>query len=144
MGGGKTTDKNSSATGVDTRTAAAAVGHCAALACCTLDRAAGAGCEGLHTSGLACAHPTNPAAAAAPYPQVTGKSFNPLLEAPEEVKKMNGGKSELFMQVRLAGWLAERERGAARRCWGCASGNPSLFLEKRRGVPDGRGHLSLE
>lgn len=30
---------------------------------------------------------------------MTGKSFNPLLEAPDEVKKMNGGKSELFMQV---------------------------------------------
>jgi hypothetical protein len=31
---------------------------------------------------------------------VTGKSFNPLAEAPDEVKKQSGGKSELFMQVR--------------------------------------------
>lgn len=106
--------KGSLQQGECTKAAPAAVGLCAALACCRLVRAAGAGCEGLHTSGLACAHPTNPAAAAAPYPQVTGKSFNPLLEAPEEVKKMNGGKSELFMQVRLAGWLAERGREALR------------------------------
>lgn len=34
---------------------------------------------------------------------MTGKSFNPLLEAPDEVKKMNGGKSELFMQVGRGG-----------------------------------------
>lgn len=34
--------------------------------------------------------------------QVTGKKFVPLVEAPEVVKKMNGGKSELHMQVRTA------------------------------------------
>ncbi len=46
---------------------------------------------------------------------MTGKSFNPLLEAPDEVKKMNGGKSELFMQVR---WGAGVQgcRGAAACC----------------------------
>ena len=32
--------------------------------------------------------------------QVTGKKFVPLAEAPAEVKAMNGGKSELHMQVR--------------------------------------------
>lgn len=45
--------------------------------------------------------------------QVTGKSFNPLVEAPEEVKKMNGGKSELFMQVGAGGY----GRGGAGCVW---------------------------
>lgn len=38
--------------------------------------------------------------------QVTGKKFVPLAEAPNEVKRMNGGKSELHMQVEMhrAGW----------------------------------------
>ncbi|KAL4437489.1 hypothetical protein ABPG77_003470 [Micractinium sp. CCAP 211/92] len=43
------------------------------------------------------------------YQEVTGKSFNPLLEAPEEVKKMNGGKSELFMQVRGSKFVKYQE-----------------------------------
>ena len=41
--------------------------------------------------------------------EVTGKSFNPLLEAPEEVKRMNGGKSELFMQVRGSKFVKYQE-----------------------------------
>ena len=43
------------------------------------------------------------------YQEVTGKSFNPLLEAPEEVKRMNGGKSELFMQVRGSKFVKYQE-----------------------------------
>ncbi|EFN55074.1 hypothetical protein CHLNCDRAFT_52849 [Chlorella variabilis] len=43
------------------------------------------------------------------YQEVSGKSFNPLQEAPDEVKKMNGGKSELFMQVRGSKFVKYQE-----------------------------------
>ena len=43
------------------------------------------------------------------YQEVTGKSFNPLAEAPDEVKRMNGGKSELFMQVRGSKFVKYQE-----------------------------------
>ena len=61
--------------------------------------------------------------------EVTGKTFNPLMEAPEEVKAMNGGKSELFMQIRGSKFVRYQEckvqelpdevSGFAGHCRGC-------------------------
>eukprot|EP00887_Chlorella_sp_A99_P007647 scaffold20.g7647.t1 len=48
--------------------------------------------------------------------EVTGKTFNPLAEAPEEVKALNGGKSELFMQARPDA-ACGRSRERATRWW---------------------------
>lgn len=44
-----------------------------------------------------------------PIPQVTGKTFTPLAEAPAAVKAMNGGKSELHLQTRGSKFVRYQE-----------------------------------